>query len=105
GGVALPSVPAARKVAPSGGDDTAAIQKAIDEVSALPPSGGFRGAVELAPGTFHCAQTLTIGASGVVLRGAGTGKDGTTIEMTGEPHLALRIAGQFTQSGVGVQTT
>lgn len=36
GGVALPQVPAKRTVAPSGGDDSAAIQKAIDEVSALP---------------------------------------------------------------------
>ena len=37
GGVALPDVPVKRTVEPSGGeDDTAAIQAAIDEVSALP---------------------------------------------------------------------
>ncbi len=105
GGVALPRVPAQRTVTPTGGDDTAAIQKAIDEVSALPLVNGFRGAVELAPGTFHCAQTLSITASGVVLRGAGTGERGTTIDMTGSPHLALRIAGQLEVKDDGVGTT
>jgi hypothetical protein len=101
GGVALPSVPAARKVAPSGADDTAAIQSAIDEVSALPLMGKFRGAVELAPGTFHCATTISITTSGVVLRGAGPGEKGTTIMMTGSPHLAIRLAGNLQQKEVG----
>jgi hypothetical protein len=95
GGVALPSVPTTATVQPIGSDDTTAIQKAIDQVSALPLVNGFRGAVELAPGIFHCAQTLTISASGVVLRGSGNGKDGTTIDMTGAPHLAIHIAGQI----------
>lgn len=95
GGVALPSVPTTVAVLPSGADDTATIQKAIDRVSALPLVNGFRGAVELAPGAFHCAQTLTIGVSGVVLRGSGSGNSATTIVMTGAPHLALHIAGQI----------
>ncbi|MGB8847774.1 MAG: hypothetical protein WCC73_18995, partial [Terracidiphilus sp.] len=68
GGVALPTVPAKRTVAPSGTDDTTAIQAAIDAVSALPLVNGFRGAVELAAGDFHCAHPLVITASGVVLR-------------------------------------
>jgi hypothetical protein len=101
GGVALPAVPAKRTVAPSGSDDTTAIQAAIDAVSALPLVGGFRGAVELAPGTFRCEQTLTISASGVVLRGAGLGDHGTTIVMTGTPHLALHIAGQIARKYTG----
>lgn len=104
GGVALPHIPAKRTVKPSGADDTPAIQKAIDEVSALPPKDGFRGAVELAPGTFHCDHTLSITTSGVVLRGAGDGKGGTTIVMTGSPHLALRIAGHLQQTDLGVNT-
>ncbi|MGH9605459.1 MAG: hypothetical protein ACRD3N_07145 [Terracidiphilus sp.] len=104
GGVALPYVPAKRTVKPSGADDTDAIQAAIDQVSALPLVNGFRGAVELAPGTFHCAGMLSIAASGVVLRGAGDGDKGTTIEMTGRPHLALRIAGRLSQSNSGAET-
>jgi hypothetical protein len=105
GGVALPVVPAKQTIAPSGADDSAAIQHAIDEVSALPLVGGFRGAVVLAPGTFHCSQTISITASGVVLRGAGNGDQGTVIQMTGEPHLALRIAGQLQQKEMGVATS
>lgn len=104
GGVALPHVAAKETVKPSGADDCAAIQKAIDEVSALPLADGFRGAVELAPGTFHCAETLTIAASGVVLRGAGAGEHGTTIEMTGKPHEALRLAGDLAVKDDGVST-
>jgi hypothetical protein len=104
GGVALPNVPAKRTAAPSGSDDTTAIQAAIDAVSALPLVNGFRGAVELAPGDFHCAGPLVIATSGVVLRGAGNGKDGTTIEMTGSPHQALRIMGQLQQTSAGMST-
>jgi hypothetical protein len=96
GGVALPNVKGAKLVAPSGADDSASIQAAIDEVSQLPLAHGQRGAVVLAPGLFHCAKTLTITASGVVLRGAGTGaKAGTTIELTGEPHLGISVEGKL----------
>lgn len=94
GGVAIPSLPVKQTVKPSGGDDCAAIQKAIDEVSAMPRTSGVRGAVLLAPGHFHCSETLTIAASGVVLRGSGTSDAGTEIEMTGGPHLAFSIAGK-----------
>jgi hypothetical protein len=105
GGVALPEVPAKRTVKPSVPDDTDAIQAAINAVSALPLVNGFRGAVELAPGHFHCARTLSITTSGVVLRGAGDGENGTTVEMTGSPHPAMRIAGRRQQSDLGVSTT
>lgn len=104
GGVALPRVPAKRTLRPSGADDTDAIQAAIEAVSALPLVNGFRGAVELESGVFHCAHTLSITASGVVLRGAGDGKNNTTIEMTGTPHLALRIAGHLQQTDLGAST-
>lgn len=104
GGVALPHVLAKRTVKPSGADDTEAIQKAINQVSALPLVDGFRGAVQLAAGVFHCAHTLSITASGVVLRGAGEGAKGTTIMMTGLPHLALRIAGRLQQTETGADT-
>ena len=104
GGVALPHVFAKRVVKPSGADDTEAIQEAINEVSALPVVDGFRGAIQLSSGVFHCSRTLSITVSGVVLRGAGDGAKGTTIMMTGSPHLALRIAGRLQQSETGVNT-
>jgi hypothetical protein len=79
GGVAPPDVPVRRTVQPTGGgDDTAAIQAAVDDVAAMPTTDGFRGAVLLAPGTFSCSGTITVAADGVVLRGSGSGAaDGT----------------------------
>src|SRR5947209_18476347 len=52
GGVALPTVAVQKTVEPSGGDDTARIQAALDEVAASPLKDGFRGAVLLAPGVY-----------------------------------------------------
>jgi hypothetical protein len=61
GGVALPTIPAQIKLLPTGADDTAAIQQAIDTLSARPLDiNGSRGAVHLAPGVFHCSAALTI---------------------------------------------
>jgi hypothetical protein len=94
GGVALPTAPVQRTVRPSGDDDSVAIQTAIDEVSTLVSVKGFRGAVLLTPGHFHCKTRLHIEASGVVLRGSGSQDGGTILEMTGDPHLAISISGK-----------
>lgn len=101
GGIPLPIVPAALVVRPSGGDDTASIQQAIDHISALPLRNGFRGAVMLARGTFDCAGTLTLRASGVVLRGSGNAPGGTILRMTGQPHVAIAIGGEESIQPVG----
>jgi hypothetical protein len=95
GGVALPHVAATgAAVKPSGGDDTAAIQAAIDAVSKLAPdANGHRGAVELAAGTFTVSGPLTLRVGGVVLRGAGSGAHGTLINLAGTPRVAFDIAG------------
>ncbi len=96
GGVALPVAPVRQRVQPSGGDDTAAIQAAIDAVSAINPQDGFRGAVLLTPGTYTCSGTITIRAGGVTLRGSGSGTTGTavtTIRLAGRPHTAIVVRG------------
>jgi hypothetical protein len=99
GGVPLPVAVVRRKVMPTGGDDSATIQKAIDEVSALPlMKDGLRGAVLLEPGTFQCRQTLTIAASGVVLRGNGPA---TVLKLTGDPHMGIAIVGDQHAKVVG----
>jgi len=105
GGVRLPLVPVKRTLTPSGGDDTAAIQATIDEVSRLTPVDGFRGAVLLAPGRFHCSKTLNLTISGVVLRGSGSGDNGTIVELTGEPHVGISIAGESKIVADGEKTT
>jgi hypothetical protein len=94
GGVVLPQVAAKATVTPSGGDDTTAIQNAINSVAAMTPdANGFRGAVLLKPGTFHVSATLNITASGVVLSGSGSGDGGSVVNMTGGGFLFLSISG------------
>jgi hypothetical protein len=92
GGVAIPTPPVKRTVKPSGGDDSTAIQNALNEVAAL--KLGDRGAVILAPGTFTCSNLLTIGASGVVLRGSGSGEGGTVIQLKGRAHTGITVRGR-----------
>jgi len=91
GGVALPDVPEKAKVTPMAGDCSDKIQTAIDSVSTMPLVNGFRGAVVLASGTYKCSKTLTLHTSGVVLRGSGTGSDGTILQMTDAPHVCIVI--------------
>jgi hypothetical protein len=106
GGVALPNVPVQKTVSPSGGDDTAAIQSAIDAVSAMPATGGIRGAVLLSPGTFTLSSTtLSIHTSGVVLRGSGSGAGGTVVKLTGAPRTFIGISGTGSWTTTGTPAT
>lgn len=90
GGVALPDVPAVVSVPPADGDDGARLQAALDYVADLPLSDeGWRGAVQLEAAHYQVEGFLSIGASGVVLRGAGSGEDGTVIEATGNGRRTL----------------
>lgn len=62
------------------GDATATIQRALDYVAALPlDADGFRGAVQLAPGSYELKGKLLMRADGVVLRGSGCHKSGGTV--------------------------
>jgi hypothetical protein len=71
-----------RCLAPSGGDDTEALQAALDRCS------GARGScrVSLCEGVFHTTP-LRVGDFHGTLRGAGAGDDGTVIEAL--PDLAV----------------
>ncbi|MBI5768147.1 MAG: hypothetical protein HZA93_10150 [Verrucomicrobia bacterium] len=85
GGVALPRVAARLVVAPTGGDDTATIQGALDAVAKRPlDAQGFRGAVLLRGGPFRVAGQLRIAAAGVILRG-----EGATIVAAGNSRRTL----------------
>lgn len=70
---AIPAARVAAYVQPTGGDDAALLQAAIDHVSRQKPDPqtGLRGAVLLAEGTFVLSEPLRIRTSGVVLRGSG----------------------------------
>jgi len=105
GGVALPTIPTKIKLDPTGGDDAATIQAALDTVAALPlHADGSRGAVQLGRGVFHCSRTLNITASGVVLRGSNDGPNGSIIQLTGDPHVGITIQGKFAEKTTGPAT-
>ncbi len=90
GGVALPDVPAQVALEPAEGDDTERIQAAIDQVGEMPLNDeGFRGAVLLRAGEYQVDGTLRIAASGVVLRGEGSGDNGTILRATGTGQRTL----------------
>ena len=72
------------------------IQKAIDEVSALPLNKqGVRGTILLKKGIYNVPGTMRITKSGIVLRGEGDNEKGTIIIATGKgKRKLLTISGQ-----------
>jgi len=101
GGVSLPSPPVKITVSPLPGDNTEAIQNAIDLVSKMPKVNGFRGAILLGPGNYDCERGITIKESGVVLRGSGSDSNGSVINMTGKPHTCISVRGTVTSKIIG----
>ena len=105
GGVSIPLVPVTITLSPSAGDNSVAIQKAIDDVSQMKMINGFRGAVLLKAGTYDCEKPLTINASGVVLRGSGSGEKGTVLNLTGKAHACITVKGSVSSKTIGESTT
>lgn len=84
------------QVYPGAGDDTSVIQSAINAVAALAPdANGWRGVVFLNAGEYQLASTLTISASGVVLKGAGASPTtGTRLRATDpRQYTLIQISG------------
>jgi hypothetical protein len=92
----IPTVPVRVMVPEKKGDATLRIQAALDYVASLPlDKDGFRGAVLLGKGTFEVEGSLSIKASGVILRGSGPGKEGTILIGAGKDRQTLiRIIGK-----------
>jgi hypothetical protein len=105
GGVAIPSIPVKISVSPMEGDNTNAIQQAIDQVASMPLVNGVRGSVLLKPGTYNCERTITISASGVVLQGSGSGENGSVINMNGTPHACIVVKGNEITKATNITTT
>lgn len=105
GGQPIPAVEAVISVRPSGGDDTDLLQSAIDHVASLPLNQkGFHGAVLLRSGTFHVRGQLRMQASGVVLRGSGSGPNGTVIVAEGVGRRTLIEVGNSVAPKLGAAT-
>ncbi|MEM1326712.1 MAG: T9SS type A sorting domain-containing protein [Bacteroidota bacterium] len=76
---ALPFVPTVKTIQPIAGDNTAHIQAALDEVAQMTAdSNGIRGALLLEAGIYRINGSVTVGESGVVLRGVGQETDTVT---------------------------
>ena len=74
----IPTVGVVLTVNPVVGDNLANIQNAINQVAAMPlDANGFRGAILFTAGTYNISDTVTISASGIVLRGVGSAVNGT----------------------------
>lgn len=94
GEVDIPDISVEVALSPGAGDRTADIQAAIDQVEAMAPDAdSIRGAVLLEAGKYLVEGTLTIEKSGVVLRGAGDGKNPAynTILYRNDPNNDLTI--------------
>ena len=98
----IPDVPVTKTLTSPGEDEdaTAMIQQAIDEVSAIPLNGKFRGAILLKSGVYKIQSELHINADGVILRGEGQNNDGTKLIAAGVKggesahHRLIKIAGK-----------
>ena len=90
----IPSAKVVVYVQPSGNDDAAQLQAAIDYVSQQKADKltGLRGAVLLGEGTFSLSEPLRIRTSGVVLRGSGREK---TILRKNIEHSTFNIERQY----------
>ncbi|WP_343303556.1 T9SS type A sorting domain-containing protein [Chitinophaga niabensis] len=95
GGVRIPVWEVSDSISPVEGDNRANIQAAIDRVSALPlQANGHRGVLLLKAGVYPVEGSIFIKASGVVLRGAGNGVNGTVIIATQKTqHDLIKVQG------------
>jgi hypothetical protein len=73
----LPVIATINATLPAGSDYTSLIQNTINAAISGNPiqSNGFRGVVQFGPGEFNVSGHITIGSSGIVLRGSGSGSD------------------------------
>lgn len=83
GTVPLPNVPVVLTISPVSGDNQANIQNALDQIAAMTPdANGFRGALLLTAGVYPISDSVSINASGIVMRGVGNGTNGTVLYST-----------------------
>jgi hypothetical protein len=79
----IPVVGVVLTVNPVAGDNLVNVQNAINQVAAMPvDASGYRGTILFTAGTYNLSDTVTISASGIVLRGVGFNGTGTNFIAT-----------------------
>jgi pectin methylesterase-like acyl-CoA thioesterase len=93
--VPIPTIGVVLTVNPVAGDNLDNVQKAIDIVAAMPlDANGFRGTILFKAGTYNISNSITISASGIVLRGEGFDGAGTNFIATKTlQHNLINFAG------------
>ena len=112
GNVAIPNLTVVAEVGPVAGDAREEIQAAIDKVSRQTPDDhGWRGAVLVRRGRYAISDSIYLMADGVVLRGEGSGPEGTVLVATGATQRSLIVVGRgefnppaFSGTGASVAT-
>lgn len=102
----IPDIPVKVLIPEISGDASGVIQSAINYVSSLPlDSNGFRGTILLEKGSFELWESLIIRSSGVVLRGSGSGRNGTILKGMGVDRKTLiQISGNgYREMGEPIQ--
>lgn len=90
---AVPFVPVVKTVTPAGDSSRQVIQEAIDEVAKRPVDAtGFRGAILLKKGLYNIWGTITVAASGIVLRGEG--EETKLVAKGAKQHSLLFVSGK-----------
>jgi len=90
GDKSIPDYPVTKSISPVDGDNLAHIQKAIDEIAALPLNAdGHRGVLLLKRGVYPVSGTLFIKASGIILKGEGSNINETRLVATAKQSYSL----------------
>jgi len=92
GAIDIPIAPVVKTISPVSGDNLKNIQNAVNAVSTMPLVNGFRGAILLTPGTYSVSAPIRISSSGVVIRGSGTGSNGTLVIATARSQASAVFA-------------
>src|SRR4051812_28236009 len=92
GNAAIPTPAVTTTLNPNAsGDDTARIQAAVDNIAAMPLNNGFRGVLKLNAGVYRISNHINVNSSGIVIRGAGSGPNGTILRRTTSNGDAITV--------------
>ena len=103
----IPTIGVVLTVNPVTGDNLANVQNAINQVAAMPVNAsGYRGTILFTAGTYNISDTVTISASGIVLRGEGFNGSGTNfIANKTAKHTLFNFLGASGTSYISTSTT
>lgn len=102
-----PTIGVVLTVNPVAGDNFTNVQNAINQVSAMPvDASGYRGTILFTAGTYNISNTITISASGIVLRGVGFNGTGTNFIATKTAqHTLINFLGTSGTSYISSSST